>query len=119
MSLQRSCPKLVAYPPVQETSIARRRPRGRTHFAGTRRTFPGTSQGVPRGEALPLGEVSWNGTGYSLPIWYSSSLDSTILPVAASTSTFTSFPSFVMMSNSNEASPFGSISYSTSLISPG
>jgi hypothetical protein len=32
--------------PVQETSIARRGLRGHTHCAGTRRTFPGTSQGV-------------------------------------------------------------------------
>ena len=27
-----------------------------------RRTFPGTSQGVSRGPATPLGEVTWNGS---------------------------------------------------------
>ena len=48
-------------------------PRARTHSAGTRRTFSGTSsrsgspyrdlgQGVRRGEALPLGEVNWTDT---------------------------------------------------------
>ena len=42
--------------------MARRGPRGRTHFAGTRRTFPGTSQGVRWGPATPLGEVDWTGT---------------------------------------------------------
>ena len=72
--LQLFRPKLGACLPVQETSIARRGPRaGRTHFAGTRRTSPGTSsrsgspsrdlgQGVPRGEASSIGEASWNGT---------------------------------------------------------
>jgi len=48
--------------PGQETSIARRGPQGRTHFAGTRRTYGGTSQGAPWGPATPLGEVGWNGT---------------------------------------------------------
>jgi len=70
---QLSHPELVSTLPVQETSIARRGLWGRTHFAGTRRTFPGTSsrsgspsrdlgQEVARGEALPLGEVNWTGT---------------------------------------------------------
>ena len=34
--------------------IARRGPRSRTHYEGTRRTFPDTSQEVPCGEAFPL-----------------------------------------------------------------
>ncbi len=62
VSFQLSRPKSERTVPGQETSIARRGSRGRTHFAGTRRTLPGTSQGVPRGEASPLGEVNWTGT---------------------------------------------------------
>ncbi|MBF8261680.1 MAG: hypothetical protein HW376_1209 [candidate division NC10 bacterium] len=62
VSFQLSRPKSERTVPGQETSIARRGSRGRTHCAGTRRTLPGTSQGVPRGEALPLGEVNWTGT---------------------------------------------------------
>ena len=58
MPLHLSCSELVGTLPVQETSIARRGLRGRTHFAGTRRTFPGTSQGVRRGPATMLGEVN-------------------------------------------------------------
>jgi len=37
--------------------MARRGPQGRTHFAGTRRTYPGTSQGAPWGPATPPGDV--------------------------------------------------------------
>jgi hypothetical protein len=62
VSFQLSRPKSERTVPGQETSIARRGSRGRTHCAGTRRTLPGTSQGVPRGEALPLGEVNWTST---------------------------------------------------------
>jgi len=40
----------------------RRDPGGRTHFAGTRRTFSGTSQGVPLGAATLLSEVNWTDT---------------------------------------------------------
>ena len=46
--------------PGQETSIARRGPKGRP-----RRTYGGTSQGAPWGPATPLGEVNWNGTSKS------------------------------------------------------
>ena len=59
--LQVFCLWLVATVPGQETSMARRGPLARTHCAGTRRTFQGTSQGVVRGEASPLGEVNWAG----------------------------------------------------------
>ena len=50
------------FAPGQETSMARRGPRVRTHFAGTRRTLSGTSQGAPWGEASPLGKFNWIGT---------------------------------------------------------
>src|SRR3989304_4735386 len=46
---------LAASMPSQETSIARRGPWGRTHFAGTRRTFPGPPSPPPDGPA-PLAD---------------------------------------------------------------
>jgi len=56
--LQVFCLWLVATVPGQETSLARRGPRGRP-----RRTSTGTSQGVPWRLATPLGEINWTGTG--------------------------------------------------------
>src|SRR5574341_1742084 len=47
---------------VQETSIARRWPRGRTHFAGTRRILSSTLQAVSLRPATLLGEVNWTGS---------------------------------------------------------
>ena len=51
--------KRAGYPPKVGAGAATV---GRTHCAGTRRTLPGTLQGVPRGPATPLGEVNWTGT---------------------------------------------------------
>ena len=57
-------PKLVACLPVQETSIARRGPRGPHPLRGYQAYVSRYVAGSAPGPATPLGEVSWNGTSW-------------------------------------------------------